>query len=401
MLDYPNPRLTKALLGLTITLATILGLIVGGGIHIGYVTVTKPLTITSTATILKTTMVIKLANNTLTATMNSKVETVTMTTTYVEVTTTTKVVNNTITKILVVPTTTTVNHTITVTSPVPYPYTTTVTTTIIENASQVPGLNITDPLSVLNWAKATYALSAFGIMNLTLPLGFCEGTLWVFPNMSAVWLGAWFIPNNLAQEYMNQNNYIMIFPTGVKEYSAFNNPVLVPYLAMIDPVSGGLDTFASDPAYILSNAVNYPIPNYTVAVLGTNTIGVVSSWGLGQYPFAFKYLNNGTYVMLLTNRFTTGVAIQLALNPPALCVIQVIRVKPGTPDSYILNMTYLGAQYWAWVVSEAVWGKPAPCYRPWSWTYGYWVDNLNITEPIGANWEYYCGPKGIWLPLKP
>ena len=396
MLDYPNPRLTKALLGLTITLATILGLIVGGGIHIGYVTVTKPLTITSTATILKTTMVIKLVNNTLTATMNSKVETVTMTTTYVEVTTTTKVVNNTITKILVVPTTTTVNHTITVTSPVPYPYTTTVTTTI-ENASQVPPLNITDPLSVLEWAKATYALSAFGIMNLTLPLGFCEGTLWVFPNMSAVWLGAWFVPNSLAQEYMNQTNYLGSFPTGVAEYATSTEP----YLGMIDPVGGGLDTFESSSAYILSNAVNYPIPNYTLAILGTNTIGAVPPWGLGQYPFAFRYLNNGTYVMILTNRFTTGVAIQLALNPPGLCVIQVIRVKPGTPDSYILNMTFLGAQYWAWVVTKAKYGKPAPCYDPIGWTYGYWVWNLNITEPIGANWQYYCGPKGVWLPLKP
>jgi hypothetical protein len=397
MLDYPNPRLTKALLGLTITLAAILGLIVGGGIHIGYVTVTKPLTITSTATILKTTMVIKLVNNTLTATMNSKVETVTMTTTYVEVTTTTKVVNNTITKILVVPTTTTVNHTITVTSPVPYPYTTTVTTTVIENANQVPGLNLTDPLSVLNWAKATYALSAFGIMNLTLPLGFCEGTLWVFPNMSAVWLGAWFIPNNLAQEYMNQTNYLGSFPTGVAEYATSTEP----YLGMIDPVGGGLDTFESSSAYILSNAVNYPIPNYTLAILGTNTIGALPPWGLGQYPFAFRYLNNGTYVMILTNKFTTGVAIQLALNPPALCVIQVIRVKPGTPDSYILNMTFLGAQYWTWLVTEAKYGKPAPCYDPAGWTYGSWVYRLNITEPIGANWQYYCGPKGIWLPLKP
>jgi len=393
MLDYPNPRLTKALLGLTITLAAILGLIVGGGIHIGYVTVTKPLTITSTATILKTATVIRLINNTLTTTVNGKVETVTST--FIESYITTVVVNHTTTVIL--PITTTVNHTTTVTSPVPYPYTTTVTTTVIGNASQLPGLNMSDPLSVLEWAKATYALSAFGIMNLTLPLGFCEGTLWVFPNMSAVWLGAWFMPNSLAQEYMNQNNYLGSFPTGVAEYATSTEP----YLGMIDPVGGGLDTFESSSAYILSNAVNYPIPNYTLAILGTNTIGAVPPWGLGQYPFAFKYLNNGTYVMILTNRFTTGVAIQLALNPPALCVIQVIRVKPGTPDSYILNMTFLGAQYWTWLVTEAKYGKPAPCYDPAGWTYGSWVYRLNITEPIGANWEYYCGPKGVWLPLKP
>ena len=396
MLDYPNPRLTKALLGLTITLATILGLIVGGGIHIGYVTVTKPLTITSTATIIKTTTVIRLINNTLTTTVNGKVETVTST--FIESYITTVVVNHTTTVIL--PITTTVNHTTTVTSPVPYPYTTTVTTTVIGNASQLPGLNMSDPLSVLNWAKATYALSAFGVMNLTLPLGFCEGTLWVFPNMSAVWLGAWFIPNSLAQEYMNQNNYLYTFPkTGVKEYAVTSG---MPFLGMIDPVGGGLDTFESSSAYILSNAVNYPIPNYTLAILGTNTIGVVPSWGLGQYPFAFKYLNNGTYVMILTNVFPTGTAISLALNPPALCLIQVIRVKPGTPDNYILNMTFLGAQYYAWVVSEAKYGKPAPCYTPAGWTYGGWVYRINITEPIGANWQYYCSPsKGIWYPLKP
>jgi hypothetical protein len=93
--------------------------------------------------------------------------------------------------------------------------------------------------------------------------------------------------------------------------------------------------------------------------------------------------------------------MQLILNPPGLCIIQVIRVKPGTPDSYILNMTFLGAQYWAWVRSIAQYGKPAPCYVPWEWTYGYWVYHINVTEPIGSNWEYYCGTKGIWLPMKP
>jgi len=396
MLDYPNPRLTKALLASTITLAAILGLIEGGGIHIGYVTVTKTLTITSTTTILKTTMVTRLINNTPTTTMNGK--TVTVTSTFIEPTTITVVVNHTTT--VVVPVTTTVNHTITSTSLVPYPYTTTVTTTVIENVSQVPPLNLTDPLSVLEWAKVTYSLSAFGIMNLTLPLGFCEGTMWIFPNMSVVWLGAWFIPNKIAQEYMNQNNYLYTFPkTGVKEYAY--GGLYVPYLGMIDPVSGGFDDFESSSVYILSNAVNYPIPNYTLSILGTNTNGVVPSWGLVQYPFAFKYLNNGTYVMILTNSSPIGPAISLALNPPALCVIQVIRVKPGTPDSYILNMTFLGAQYYAWVVSEAKYGKPAPCYVPAGWTYGGWVYRINVTEPIGSTWDYYCGPKGIWLPLKP
>ncbi len=383
------------ILGLIIGLA--LGYVIGfyipipGAVHLKTVTVVNSTTVTVPVNITKT------VTYTTTTTVGGKIVTVTMTTTYVETTTTTRIVNNTVTKIIVVPVTNTTTKTVTSTSLVPYPYTTTVTTTVIENVSQVPPLNLTDPLSVLEWAKATYSLSAFGIMNLTLPLGFCEGTLWVFPNMSAVWLGAWFVPNSLAQEYMNQTNYLGSFPTGVAEYATSTEP----YLGMIDPVSGFLDTFESSSAYILSNAVNYPIPNYTLAILGTNTIGAVPPWGLGQYPFAFKYLNNGTYVMILTNRFTTGVAIQLALNPPGLCVIQVIRVKPGTPDSYILNMTFLGAQYWTWLVTEAKYGKPAPCYDPAGWTYGSWVYRLNITEPIGANWEYYCGPKGIWLPLKP
>jgi hypothetical protein len=383
------------LMGVMIGLA--LGYIIGFYIPIPGATHLK----TVTTTVINSTTVTEVLNTTktvtYTTTVNGKV--VTMTTTVIEPVTTTSIVNNTITKIIVVPITNTTTKTITSTSLVPYPYTTTVTTTVIENASQLSPLNLTDPLSVLEWAKATYALSAFGIMNLTLPLGFCEGTMWIFPNMSVVWLGAWFIPNKIAQEYMNQNNYLGSFPTGVKEYAY--GGLYVPYLGMIDPVSGGFDDFESSSVYILSNAVNYPIPNYTLAILGTNTNGVVPSWGLVQYPFAFKYLNNGTYVMILTNSSPIGPAISLALNPPALCVIQVIRVKPGTPDSYILNMTFLGAQYWAWLVSEAAWGKPAPCYAPASWTYGYWVYNLNNTKPIGANWQYYCGPKGIWLPMKP
>jgi hypothetical protein len=94
-------------------------------------------------------------------------------------------------------------------------------------------------------------------------------------------------------------------------------------------------------------------------------------------------------------------AIQLLANPPGLCLVQVIRVKPGTPNSYINNMTFLGAQYWAWVRSIAQYGKPAPCYVPWVWTYGWLVGFINVTKPIGSNWQYYCEPKGVWLPMKP
>jgi len=111
-------------------------------------------------------------------------------------------------------------------------------------------------------------------------------------------------------------------------------------------------------------------------------------------------LNNGTYIMALVNESVISL-MQILLNPQGLCLIQVIRVKPGTPDSYILNSSFWGAQYVAWAISEWAWGKPAPCYRPWIWTYGFWVYNINITEPIGSTWDYYCGPKGIWAPLKP
>jgi len=132
-------------------------------------------------------------------------------------------------------------------------------------------------------------------------------------------------------------------------------------------------------------------------------VGATLSGYMFQTPWAYESLENGTYVMLLGNssKMPVGTAIQYALNPPAACLIQVIRVKPGTPNSYILNMTFLGAQYWAWVRSIAQYGKPAPCYIPWEWTYGYALWRINITEPIGSNWDYYCGPKGIWLPMKP
>jgi len=100
----------------------------------------------------------------------------------------------------------------------------------------------------------------------------------------------------------------------------------------------------------------------------------------------------------LSSCLLPSLPISLIENLPGLRLIQVIRVKPGTPDSYIDNMTYLGAQYVAWIAGLATWGKPAPCYWPAGWTYGGMVYGINITEPIGANWEYYCGPKGVWAP---
>jgi len=111
------------------------------------------------------------------------------------------------------------------------------------------------------------------------------------------------------------------------------------------------------------NITNYPYNGYITVVM----VGFHKS-----VTWAYQYLNNGTYLMIFTwpKQIPSGYPISLIQNPPGLCLIQVIRVKPGTPDNYILNMTYLGAQYVTWVFTEAAWGKPAPCYWPTLWTYG-------------------------------
>jgi hypothetical protein len=343
-------------------------------------TVTVPVTVTRTVVS--------------TTTMSGRVETVTYTTTFT--TTTTTIINHTTTVVLP-PTTTTVTNTTTrtITTTSIIGYTTTSTTTIIENASQLPPLNMSDPGSILAYIKDDFGLGMMGIANLSLPLGYCIGTMWIFPNTSVVYLAAWFIPQNIAQRLMTPSNYVMTFPkTGVEEYATYVSPSL----AVLNYLGNSYYSLEANPTYLVN--INYPGNGYIVGVFGSNTVGSLPPWGLSTNSPVFQLLNNGTYIMAIVNSSIPSL-MQLVLNPPGLCLIQVIRVKPGTPDSYILNMTFLGAQYWAWVVSEAAWGKPAPCYAPASWTYGYWVYNLNNTKPIGANWDYYCGPGGKWLPLKP
>jgi len=382
-------------LGIVIGLG--LGAVVGyltpipGLIHLKTVTVVNSTTVTIPINITKT------VTYTTTTTVGGRIVTVTMTTTYIETTTTTRIVNNTITKIIVVP----VTNTTTVTSTSYIGYTTTLTTTVIENASQPLPLNLTDLNETITWLKTSYSLSAYGLVNLTLPLGYCEATIWVFPNASVVWIGVWFMPWSLAQKLMSEP-WIHVFPfqkTGVNEYLDLSSPIGILYP---DFYTGGIITTGSAPFYFL-NIPNYPMNGYTVAVIGWPITGVPVPPASLVNTAIYQNFQNGTYIMILDNGTTilNKPLTQIALNPQGLCVVQVIRVKPGTPDNYIFNMTYLGAQYWAWLVSEAVWGKPAPCYRPWTWTYGGWVYRLNITEPIGANWQYYCGPKGIWLPMKP
>ena len=381
------------ILGLIIGLA--LGYIIGfyipipGAVHLKTVTVVNSTTITE---VLNTTRTV-----TYTTTVNGKV--VTMTTTIIMPTTTTVVSNTTITKIIAVPITTTVNHTTIVNNTVTtyIPYTQTFTITVTENASQLPPLNMSDPASILAYIKDNFGLGMLGLANLTLPLGYCIGTMWIFPNASVVYLGAWFIPQNIAQKIMTPYYQVYTFPkTGVKEYATY----ISPSLTVLNYQSNSYGSLGAGSAYLVN--INYPGNGYIVGLYGSNTGGSLPPWGLTVSTGIYQLLSNGTYIMALVNvSYVPPSLMQLVLNPPGLCIIQVIRVKPGTPDSYILNMTFWGAQYVAWVLTEAAWGKPAPCYWPAGWTYGYWVYRLNITEPIGANWDYYCGPKGIWLPMKP
>jgi len=378
----------------------VLGIVIGLGLGavVGYLTPIPGLTHYRTVTVINSTTVTVPVTVTRTVasttTVSGRVETVTYTTTYT--TTTTAIINHT-TTVTLPPTTTTVNHTVTTTSvsTTTLPYTLTVTTTVIENASQLPPLNMSDPASILNYIKDDFSLGMAGIANLTLPLGYCIGTMWIFPNASVVWLGAWFIPQNIAPKVMSNYANVWTFPkTGVKEYATY----ISPSLTVLNYIGNSYYSLGANPTYIVN--ISYPGNGYIVGLAGSNTVGSLPPWGLTVSTPVFQLLSNGTYIMALVNESVISL-MQILLNPQGLCLIQVIRVKPGTPDSYILNSSFWGAQYVAWAISEAAWGKPAPCYRPWDWTYGFWVYSINITEPIGSTWDYYCGPKGIWLPMKP
>jgi len=267
---------------------------------------------------------------------------------------------------------------------------------VVENASVLPPLNLTSLNDTITWMRTDYSLSMMTLANLSLPLGYCLATMWVFPNASIAIVGAWIAPASLIQQVTgsNYNDYtypilVYTFPkTGVNEYQ-FYPPVLV----WINPQSFMVSTAGFNGAWALS-ITGYPWSGYTVVA--------AASMHPSYVDWAFRYLNNGTYLMIFAWPWQVPEgAIQLLANPPGLCLVQVIRVKPGTSDSYIDNMTYLGAQYVAWIAGLATWGKPAPCYWPAGWTYGGMVYGINITEPIGSNWGYYCGPKGVWYPLKP
>ena len=345
-------------------------------------TVVYPTTITETRTIV--------LNRTVTVTLPGGV----VTTTVTKTTTTTIVSFITFTSTTVIYNATTV----TAMSTSYVPYTLTTTTTVVENTSQLPSLNMSDPGSILAYIKDDFGLGMMLLANLSLPLGYCIGTMWILPNASIVYLGAWFIPQGVAQELMTPSNYMGTYPrTGYKLYATD----ISPSLTVLNFQGNSYGSLEANPTYLIN--INYPGDGYIVGLYGSNTVGSLPPWGLTVSTGTYQLLNNGTYIMALVNEsYVPPTLMQLILNPPGLCLIQVIRVKPGTPDSYILNMTFWGAQYVAWILTQAAWGKSAPCYWPAGWTYGYWVYRLNITKPIGSTWDYYCGPsKGVWLPMKP
>ena len=330
-------------------------------------------------------------NRTVTVTLPGGV----VTTTVTKAATTTVATIVTFTSTTVIYNATTVTSTTTSTTTLPY--TLTVTTTVVENASQLPPLNLTNINETITWMRTAYSLGMIGMVNLSLPLGYCLATLWVFPNASIAIVGAWIAPVGAIQQALNNSLVAPVlaytFPrTGVNEYQFYP-----PQVVWINPQSFMVSTAGFNGAWAV-NITGYPWSGYTVVAM--------ASMHPSYVDWAFRYLNNGTYLMIFAWPWQVPEgAIQLLANPPGLCLVQVIRVKPGTPNSYILNMTYLGAQYVAWVFTEAAWGKPAPCYWPPLWTYGGWVydiNNPNSTKPIGANWDYYCtASKGVWYPLKP
>ena len=125
-------------------------------------------------------------------------------------------------------------------------------------------------------------------------------------------------------------------------------------------------------------------PTYIYGYLVDDVTVFVSRWGV---PFT---LPNGTYVGWLVFYNNTSL-----IWP---CIIQYINVP--NPEVF-MNYTFLGAQYWAWFRSQIYFGKLAPCYEPFEWTIGWFIRGINITEPIGQIWQYYCGPNGVWTSLKP
>ncbi|MFP3316578.1 MAG: hypothetical protein RXN91_09580, partial [Caldivirga sp.] len=270
----------------------VLGIVIGLGLGavVGYLTPIPGLTHLKTVTIVNSTTITEVLNTTRTVTYTTTVngKAVTMTTTYIMPTTTTRIVNNTITRIIVVPTTTTVRNTTTITSTTTIPpYTLTVTTTVIENASVLPPLNITNLNDTITWMRTDYSLSMLTLANLSLPLGYCLATMWVFPNASITIVGAWIAPVSAIQQALNNSLVAPVlaytFPrTGVNEYQFYP-----PQVVWINPQSFMVSTAGFNGAWALSTA-GYPWSGYTVVAM--------ASMHPSYVDWAFRYLNNGTYL---------------------------------------------------------------------------------------------------------
>ena len=365
-------RLPKILLVSSVILAALLGLIISGFTPLDnalHLKTTVPYYVTVPTTVVKTVV------NTTTLVINNTITTqvpVTSIITY----TTPVIVNNTVTRNYTV--TTTVKQVIiqetteTTTSPI------IVTTPIyITITPTPPEINTTKAIYNTTYFTQAYTqyinqLQALNIVWLKPKVQFaCYATGFRLPNDSS---GLIIILVGNASSVDGSYGHIVPIqrPHGI-EYNGGFWAVL------------GVNTTSAT----VADTYYHQIPLYVYWIGNATIAGDVAPYGYDSPPFPFN-LPNGTYFAWLLNWNETGV-----IYP---CILQVINaIDPNA----LLNTTYLGAQYWAVPRSTIYYGSPAPCYEPFEWTIGYWVWGINITEPIGTIWQYYCGANGIWRNMKP
>ena len=340
---------------LGIILAPKLPPIIGSTQSVTYITTTVPIV---TTTVIRQTVTVT------TTTTVTYPTTTTMTVTYTTVVPTTVVTTTTVTT--TVPYVTTVVSTVTLTPPPVGTSTFTLPTVNMTEAEYDPAYFIEAFRNYTN-LLAPY----FSILGLKPVVQFaCYATGFRLPNGSSGTIIV--LVGNTAGvvALLGHWNYLFGLEWGSGLWAVLGVNTISPYLA--GKYVGYIDA---------------PIPAYTV---GNVTIaGLVAGGGFGQPNFPYN-MPNGTYLAWLLNWNESGV-----IYP---CILEVIN---SWNWNALANYTILGGQYFEYAFSQIVYGKPAPCYRPWGWTIGSAVAKMNITVPIGPIWQYYCGPNGIWRSLKP
>ncbi len=364
----------KILASLVIALAALLGLILSGftplnnALHLR-TTIPYYQTVTRTTTIVNyTTLMI---NNTVVVT---------------RITTTTAIVYNT--SIITLPTTVTYNTTATVTLNHATTVTSTTTATIVVTNTVVQTTTVVPSLTGVNFTEAVYNVTYFinAFTQFTSQLTSLK-LVWLKPTTQFACYATGFRLANgssgLILILVGNTTSIVSYP-----FANFTFPYGVERGSVLWGVLGvNTTSFNQASAYLSAGTFDvYTVGNVTIAgAVGGGGI----AWYVGHVPFPFN-LPNGTYFAWLINGNDTQV-----IYP---CILQVINSNSWQA---LERQTYLGAQYWAWVRSIIQYGKPAPCYVPFEWTIGWFTSNINVTQPIGENWQYYCGVNGTWRGLKP